>query len=90
MDILLEILCMYYFIINIVAFFMMGIDKRKAVLNHWRIKEKYLFTSSLIGGFIGYYLGMHIFHHKTRKKMFHICFFVSLVIHCLILYMLIF
>ncbi len=78
---LFKIVSIYYLIVNLVAFFAMGIDKRKARLNKWRIKEDYFFIISLIGGFIGYYAGMFTFHHKTKKTIFHVCFYVSLLIH---------
>ncbi len=81
-----KIVLIYYFIINLVAFFAMGIDKRRAVLNKWRIQETTLFIMALVGGFIGYYAGMHIFHHKTKKPIFHVCFFVSLIMHCFFMY----
>ena len=45
-------------------------DKRKAVKRAFRIPEATLFTVALIGGSIGSILGMHIFHHKTRKWYF--------------------
>lgn len=84
----LGVLIIYYIIINIIAFCVMGIDKRKAVKEKWRIKENTLFILALIGGFIGYYAGMHFFHHKTKKTIFHICFYVSLAIHLFLMYLL--
>ncbi len=87
---MVNIFLVYYFFINLVAFFIMGIDKRKAIMDKWRIKENTLFVLSLIGGFIGFYAGMHVFHHKTKKMKFHICFYVSLVMHIAILYFLFF
>ncbi len=80
----------YYLVVNIVAFCLMYVDKRKAVKGKWRIKERTLFISALIGGFIGYYFGMFKFHHKTSKALFHTCFYVSLFIHVFIFYFLVF
>ncbi len=87
MNFLDEIVIIYYVLVNIGAFALMGIDKKKAEKDKWRIKEHTLLVSSLIGGFIGYYIGMHHFHHKTKKMKFHICFFASLVLHGIILYL---
>ncbi len=84
------ILVIYYLIVNIVAFALMGIDKKKAIKDKWRIKENTLFISALIGGFVGYYVGMHKFHHKTSKMKFHACFYGSLILHGIILYFIIF
>lgn len=48
----------------------MGIDKYKAIKNHWRIKENSLFLIALALGGIGILIGMITFHHKTKKKKF--------------------
>ena len=62
---------MYYlFAINIVSFFLYGIDKYKAKKNQWRISEATLLTMAAIGGSIGAWVGMRIWHHKTMHKKF--------------------
>lgn len=60
----------YWMIINIVAFFLMGIDKKKARTGAWRIPEKTLFLSAILGGSIGSVCGMQLFRHKTKHKSF--------------------
>lgn len=60
----------YFIIINILAFFLMGIDKKKAQMGAWRIPEKTLFFSAIIGGSIGAIAGMQLFRHKTKHKTF--------------------
>ena len=60
----------YLIIINVIAFFMYGVDKEKARKGEWRIKEKDLILVALIGGSVGAFLGMHLFHHKTRHWYF--------------------
>lgn len=40
--------------------------------NKWRIPEKTLILSAVIGGSVGAILGMRFFHHKTRKARFAI------------------
>jgi Predicted membrane protein len=64
------ILAVYLLGINLVSFFLMGIDKSKARRRKWRIPEKTLFAFALLGGSIGSILGMRIFHHKTRHWYF--------------------
>lgn len=59
-------------IINIYAFFMMGMDKKRAKLNKWRTPELKMIFTAILGGSIGIYLGMQIFHHKTKKRKFTI------------------
>ena len=60
----------YLIIINVIAFFMYGVDKEKARKGEWRIKEKDLILVALIGGSVGAFSGMHFFHHKTRHWYF--------------------
>ena len=46
------------------------IDKRKARRNKWRVPEAALIWLALLGGSIGAWLGMNIWHHKTQHKKF--------------------
>ncbi len=60
----------YVVIINIIAFIVMGIDKRKAKKRAWRIPEATLFILAGIGGSIGSIAGMYTFRHKTKHRSF--------------------
>lgn len=60
----------YLIVINILAFLLYGIDKHRAKIDAWRISERKLLLVAIIGGSLGALLGMHIFHHKTRKPLF--------------------
>ena len=60
----------YLLLINLVAFLLMGLDKRRARRNRWRISEKTLFLSAVLGGSAGALVGMYLFHHKTRHWYF--------------------
>ena len=61
----------YYLIaLNIVTFFVYGIDKWKAKQGSWRISEASLLLLAVIGGSIGALLGMKVWHHKTMHKKF--------------------
>lgn len=60
----------YLGIMNLAAFILFGADKSKAVHHRWRIPEATLFLSALLGGGIGAWIGMYVFHHKTRKWYF--------------------
>lgn len=70
----------YFVLINLTTFFLYGIDKKKAVNNKFRVPERVLIFLAVIGGALGAFLGMHIFHHKTKKKKFYITVPVFLVI----------
>lgn len=56
--------------INIVAFMVYGIDKVKARKSKWRISEATLLMLAIVGGSIGAWLGMKVWHHKTLHKKF--------------------
>lgn len=64
------IVTLYLGAVNLIAFFLMGLDKWKARKHAFRIPESTLFIVSIIGGSIGSILGMHLFHHKTRHWYF--------------------
>ena len=56
--------------INVVTFVVYGIDKWKAKHAKWRINETQLMALAVLGGSIGAWLGMKIWHHKTMHKKF--------------------
>ena len=78
------ILVIYLTIVNILALILYGVDKRKAEKNKFRISEATLITIAVIGGSLGAFLGMKVFHHKTKKKKFTITvpLFAVLLIIC--------
>lgn len=61
-------------IMSIIGFIQMGIDKHRAVKKAWRIPERNLFLIAALGGGIGSFLGMYVFHHKTKHMKFKVLF----------------
>lgn len=61
---------LYLLLINAAAFLLMLADKVKARKNRWRIPERTLIGSAILGGSIGALLGMYAFRHKTRHLKF--------------------
>ena len=57
-------------IVNVLAFLLYGIDKWKAKHSRWRIPESVLLGMAAVGGSVGAWLGMHVWHHKTQHKKF--------------------
>ena len=55
-----NLLYIYVIIINVVTFFIYGLDKSRAKAGQWRIPEAQLI----------FLAGMKVFHHKTRKPKF--------------------
>ena len=66
----LHVVLIYLSVINVVAFFMYGIDKWKAKNSKWRIRETALLGLAVLGGSIGAWLGIKVWHHKTQHKKF--------------------
>ena len=77
----LHIALIYLAVINVVTFFMYGIDKwrstsgrllptgrKKAKNSKWRIRETALLGLAVLGGSIGAWLGMKVWRHKTQHK----------------------
>ena len=63
--------------INLVTFFIFGLDKWKARRKQKneavrRVPEKTLFLLAVLGGSVGALLGMRVFHHKTLHRSFRI------------------
>lgn len=56
--------------INVVAFVVYGIDKKRATHDEWRIPEATLLTLAAAFGAVGALSGMYTFRHKTRKPKF--------------------
>ena len=67
---LLYSILIYLAVINILTFFLFGIDKLKAKRSKWRVKESTLLWLSVLGGSIGAWLGMKAWHHKTLHSKF--------------------
>ena len=66
----LHVVLIYLAVINVVTFFMYGIDKWKAKNSKWRIRETALLGLAVLGGSIGAWLGMKVWRHKTQHKKF--------------------
>ena len=65
-------LLVVFLLLNAVSFLLFGLDKWKAKHGRWRIPESTLLLSAALGGSTGAFLGMKMFHHKTRKAKFYL------------------
>ena len=70
MNTLHSYLAYYLLAINAVTFIVYGIDKYKAKKAKWRISEAMLLLLAVLGGSIGAWIGMKVWHHKTMHKKF--------------------
>lgn len=60
----------YIALINLCGIILMFLDKKYAQNGRYRIPEKILFITALIGGSAGIWAGMYLFRHKTKKMRF--------------------
>ena len=67
---MMKVFLIYLLFINVITFFTYGIDKWKAKRSKWRIPESTLLMMAVMGGSIGAWFGMKVWHHKTMHKKF--------------------
>ncbi len=65
-----QVLMLAIVAMNVLAFTLMGEDKRRARRGQRRIPERTLLTASALFGALGGWLGMRVFRHKTRHGVF--------------------
>ena len=66
--------------INILTIIVYGLDKSLARRRMYRVSEYSLIILAIFGGGIGALIGMRLFHHKTKKKLFWIVNILSSII----------
>ena len=77
----------YLLIVNLTAFFLYGIDKKRAIKQKWRSSEKTLILIAVIGGSVGAICGMQVFRHKTKHIKFKFGLPAILIVQLGIVYM---
>ncbi|MBO5516589.1 MAG: DUF1294 domain-containing protein [Firmicutes bacterium] len=75
---------------NLIVFCVYGLDKYKAKKDKWRIPEKTLLLLAFFFGGLGAFLGMRVFHHKTKHHLFTIGVPLCLLLNIAALYVLLF
>ena len=85
----LALLGCYLLVMNLITFFVFGLDKWKAKRKAKneavrRVPEKTLFLLSALGGSVGALLGMRVWRHKTLHKSFRFGIPVILFLQILI------
>ena len=82
----MDLVIVYCALINIIAFFSMGIDKEHAQKRGRRIPEKTLLSMAILGGGLGTWLGMYMFRHKTKHDYFVKIVSVVMIIQIVLLF----
>jgi uncharacterized membrane protein YsdA (DUF1294 family) len=83
------ILLYTFLAVNLIAFVLIGYDKKLAKNNKRRISEQTLLFWVALGGTIGSSLAMSIFRHKTTKMSYRLKFLGIILIQILAVYLLI-
>lgn len=65
-----QLVLIYLVAINVATFFTYGLDKWKAKRSMWRIRESALLLLAALGGSIGAWAVMKVWHHKTLHNKF--------------------
>jgi uncharacterized membrane protein YsdA (DUF1294 family) len=80
------LIVVYIVVVNVLAFFLMGIDKSQARRGELRVPEKRLFAFAASGGALGTWLGMRIHRHKTKHMSFVIGLPILFVLNVICVY----
>jgi uncharacterized membrane protein YsdA (DUF1294 family) len=56
--------------VNVITFVVYGIDKLKAKKGKWRVPETTLLLLAIVGGSVGAWCGVKVWHHKTMHAKF--------------------
>ncbi len=56
--------------VNVITFVVYGIDKLKAKKGKWRVPEATLLLLAVVGGSVGAWCGVMVWHHKTTHAKF--------------------
>lgn len=77
----MQYLILAFIFINLLGFVFMYVDKKRAINGKYRIKEATLWQIAILGGAIGSGLGMKLFRHKTKHKLFFIGIPLLAIVH---------
>ncbi len=79
-----------YFILNMYGYILMWSDKERAKNKEWRISERQIWITAILGGAFGLTIGMNAFRHKTKHMNFRLLLpLLSIITTGLYLYFLI-
>lgn len=65
-------ICAYLAVINFAGYGFMRSDKIRAKHKRYRIPERQLFLTAILGGSVGVYTGMRLLRHKTKHASFYV------------------
>ena len=71
-----------YVVVSVISFLVYRHDKSAALQNQWRMSEGTLILLGVLGGWPGAFIAQQFFHHKTKKRSFQIAFWVTVLVNC--------
>lgn len=84
-------LLLWLLLINIIVFYLFGLDKQRAQnmqkKKTRRIPERTFFRLAILGGSLGALIAMRVFHHKTRHKLFYLGIPIILIAQIFLLFL---
>jgi uncharacterized membrane protein YsdA (DUF1294 family) len=81
----LHLILSYILALNLVTFLLYCIDKSLAVFRLFRIPERLLHVSTLLGGSLGAFFGQYLCKHKTIKPEFQKQFWIIIAVQIMVL-----
>lgn len=75
------VLAAYLVLVNLAAFVLYAVDKRRAIARAWRVPESALLLIAALGGSLGALLGIHLLRHKTKHLKFTLLVPAFLTVH---------
>eukprot|EP01012_Entosiphon_sulcatum_P006411 TRINITY_DN13024_c0_g1_i1.p1 TRINITY_DN13024_c0_g1~~TRINITY_DN13024_c0_g1_i1.p1 ORF type:complete len:120 (+),score=24.37 TRINITY_DN13024_c0_g1_i1:34-360(+) len=67
----------YVALVNLGAAGLFFYDKQQALAQRWRVPERTLQATALLGGWAGGFWAIHKFHHKSKKQSFLVPFYAA-------------
>ncbi|MBE6954399.1 MAG: DUF1294 domain-containing protein [Ruminococcaceae bacterium] len=78
----------YLILINAAGLLFMCLDKHLAKKHARRISERFFMLTALLGGSVGVFLGMGLFRHKTKHRLFTLGVPLILVVQVFLFFLL--
>ena len=78
----------WYLLTSLICFGLYAFDKAAAIAGRRRISEVNLLTLGMFGGWPGAILAQQLLRHKTKKLMFRIVFWLSVIANIVCFYFL--
>ena len=67
---------------SVIAFATYALDKSAAQNDRWRTRESTLHLLALAGGWPGALIAQKVLRHKSRKRLFQIVFWATVILNC--------